>query len=119
MAAGLHIALLDLATLRQQVRGREHWVFVFGPHHHGWIDKIDKLVGFYPTFPTVVGNVYPITLVPKTALPLAKLIKFLKRHQFQSPITEEDDIFIITDDEQEWIAMGNWMVGQFAEALPS
>ena len=97
---GLSVALLDGEEVAKWINGRTHWVLVFGHSALDGVDEFDKFLNVYPTYPTLFTLKGSVTFVPKSALSSEGLEAWLCERKPGTRVADEQDIVLITRDEE-------------------
>lgn len=98
MADGLQVAIMDHDTVRERIEGGKHWIVIFAGDVRE-IDEFDLALGKVPTYPTMMPIYqfpFPMTIVPKSEVPLAEIKRVMESlgAQLGREMTEDTDILV-------------------------
>ena len=97
----LDVSLMGPEDLGALIRGRDHWIVVFGRTHTEYIDKLDAALAVYPTFPTVIGPL-TMTIIPKSKISAQQMTDAMDAAAgVKTPEVGPRDVLVITSDQYE------------------
>ena len=121
MTEGLWVGLTDMDELRSLVLGRAHWIVIVGRNVQ-LIDEIDKALGVFPTFPTIMcpsasGLVW-VSPIPKDRVSKRRMIRAVSVATGQPIVPNPDqDMFVLAAPE-EFAGIRQFVVSLEQGALP-